>query len=655
MCGFAGFIGFNNLSLMEAQNIVNNMGDKISHRGPDDSGSWIDEHAQIALTHRRLSILDLSPAGHQPMVSFSNRYVLVFNGEIYNHLDLRRQLHMEVQSGTFSWRGHSDTETLLSCIEIWGLEKTLQSSIGMFSLSLWDKQKRELVLARDRIGEKPLYYGWINNIFLFGSELKSLKTHPAFQAEIDRNALSLYMRHNYIPSPYSIYKGIYKLTPGTWLKIEADQRGSSLTPPRPYWSCFEVTNQNIKNSLNESEDKLIAGLDSLLHNVISKQMIADVPVGAFLSGGIDSSLIVALMQSQSTQPIKTFTIGFDNTAYNEAPFAKAIASYLKTDHTEFYVTPKQIIDLVPRLPQIYDEPFSDSSQIPTFLVAEMAHRNVKVSLSGDGGDELFGGYSHYFRAQTWWNRLYSCPQWFKKCLSYNLNKVSPASWHNIGKLLSLLSGKQSLPCNLEHHAFKLSSLLSATNYSSFYRPFVSHWLNPASFVLHAQEPVTSITKPPFELSSFFEQMMALDLISYLPDDILVKLDRAAMSNSLETRIPLLDHRVVDFAWRLPIHTKIRNGEGKWILRQLLYKYLPPSLVDRPKKGFGIPLAEWLRGPLREWAENLLSEHRLRQEGFFDPLIIRKKWLEHLSGQCNWHYHLWDILMFQAWIDETNNL
>lgn len=652
MCGFAGFVG--NKTINSSRSVLERMVARIEHRGPDDSGVWLDKDVGVSLAHRRLAIMDLSPAGHQPMVSASNRYVIVYNGEIYNHMEIRRELDKSEYS--FSWRGHSDTETLLAGIDAWGIEAILKKCVGMFALALWDRKKHCLILARDRVGEKPLYYGWQGEVFLFGSELKALKEHPAFVGEINRNALTLLLRHNYIPSPYSIYKKINKLLPGTILKLEVRNgqlREEGQPEPEPYWSLSNVVAGYADNPLVIGDSEAQEELDRLLRDSIRMQMIADVPLGAFLSGGIDSSTIVALMQAQTNQPIKTFTIGFNEKRYNEAAHAKAIAMHLGTEHTELYVSPRKALDVIPKLPRLYDEPFSDSSQIPTFLVSEMTRQHVTVSLSGDAGDELFGGYNRYFWAKNIWNKIGYMPMPMRKMAVKGINKFSPELLNQLlGSIFRYLPSRFRVT-NPGDKAHKLAEILDASGSDEIYWRLVSHWKQPSDVVVGAVEPETVLTNKVNwpKLNNLEYRMMYLDSMSYLPDDILTKVDRAAMGVSLETRIPFLDHRLIEYAWSLPLSMKIRNGQGKWLLRQLLYKYVPKKLIERPKMGFGIPIDSWLRGPLREWAEELLKESRLKQEGFFNPKLIRKKWLEHLSGQRNWQYHLWDVLMFQAWLSE----
>lgn len=643
MCGIAGFWG----GAPEAA-IAERMARRIQTRGPDDSGVWMDEAAGLALAHRRLSILDLSPAGHQPMVSTCGRYVLVYNGEIYNHQDLREEL--ERAGGAYDWRGHSDTETLLAALRHWGIQGALERLNGMFAFALWDASERTLFLARDRMGEKPLYYGRSGDTFLFGSELKALTAHPAWRGEVDRDALALYMRHNYVPAPWSIYRGIAKLPPAHFVAIR--DGGRDVGDPVCYWDLRRVAERGVAAAAGEPE-ALTDELDALLRDAVGRRMMADVPLGAFLSGGYDSTTVVALMQAQSERPVKTFSIGFHEGEYNEAQHAKAVAKHLGTDHTELYVTPEEAMAVIPRLPTIYDEPFSDSSQIPTFLVSQMARRHVTVSLSGDGGDELFYGYGRYFAGERVWGALGRVPLPVRRLAAW-------IAQHAPGRALEHAMAVLPKRLRIQHLADrlpKLAEVLAHQDGQSFYRSLVSHAKNPEELVLGASEPDTILSRPDRlpTLSGLREQMMLMDMMTYLPDDILTKVDRASMAVSLEARVPLLDHRLVEFAWRLPTDLKYRDGQGKWLLRQVLYRYVPRALMERPKMGFGVPIEHWLRGPLRDWAEALLDEKRLREEGFFDPVPIRRMWQEHLSGARRWHYHLWDVLMFQAWLENTRSV
>ncbi|MBD1806558.1 asparagine synthase (glutamine-hydrolyzing) [Microcoleus sp. FACHB-SPT15] len=645
MCGITGFWDTSGqLSAEKMQWLVQGMSDTLLHRGPDDGGTWVDAEVGIALGHRRLSILDLSPEGHQPMHSASSRYVVVFNGEIYNFSELRQEL----ASLGHRFRGHSDTEVMLAGFSEWGLEQAVQRLNGMFAFALWDRQARVLHLGRDRFGEKPLYYGCSGETFLFGSELKALKAHPRFQGKINRDALALFVRHNCIPAPYSIYKGIYKLPPGTILTW----KGQGELTPIPYWSIKEVAEKGVAKPFAGSESEAVAQLEALLQEAIGLRMVADVPLGAFLSGGIDSSTVVALMQAQSSQPVKTFSIGFYEESYNEAKDAKAVAQHLGCDHTELYVTPEEAIAVIPKLPTLYDEPFSDASQIPTFLVSQLARQHVTVSLSGDGGDELFGGYNRYFWGRRIWQKIGWIPPNLREFAAYGLTTLSPQTWDRLfAGFGSLLPAKlrQRQPGYKLH---KLAEILAVDSPDTMYKGLVSHCKEPESLVLGSLEPSTILTDREkwARLSDFTQRMMFLDTVTYLPDDILTKVDRASMGVSLEARVPFLDHRLVEFAWQVPLEMKIRNGQGKWLLRQVLYKYVPQKLIERPKMGFGIPIDDWLRGPLRDWAEALLDEKRLREEGFFNPHPIREIWTEHLSGDDDWQYYLWDVLMFQAWLD-----
>jgi asparagine synthase (glutamine-hydrolysing) len=653
MCGLTGFLNTHAVTSTELLTTqVIPMTNTLHHRGPDDGGIWVDSETGMALGHRRLSIVDLSPQGHQPMFSANGRFVIVFNGEIYNYQTLRDEL--EKSGAAPNWRGHSDTEVMLAAINQWGIENAIKRFVGMFAFALWDRQERVLYLARDRLGEKPLYYGWMGHTFLFGSELKSLRTHPAWRGEIDRNALALLMRYCYIPAPYSIYQGIFKLLPGTVLKLSlAAATQNHSYDLIPYWSAKEVVEYGVTHPLQASEPEVIQQLDTLLREAVRQQMVADVPLGAFLSGGVDSSTIVALMQAQSSRPVKTFTIGFSEAGYNEAQYAKQVAQHLGTDHTELYVTPEQAMAVIPQLPTLYDEPFADSSQIPTFLVSQLARQHVTVSLSGDAGDELFGGYNRYFWGRNIWKHIGWMPRPMRSFMAKALTVIPPRNWNKIFALLAPVLPnplKQPAPGDKLH---KLAKMLSAIGPEEIYRhSFLSHWNSP-TLVADSLEPITSLTDPNqnSHLLDFTQWMMYLDTISYLPDDILVKVDRATMGVSLESRVPFLDHRVVELAWQIPLTMKIRHNQGKWILRQVLYQYVPKALIERPKMGFGIPLDSWLRGPLREWAETLLNSQRLRQEGFFNESLIREKWEEHLAGKRNWQYHLWDVLMFQAWLSE----
>lgn len=628
MCGLSGFYSQPSTSeTVDAELWLRLMGAKIKHRGPDDMGTWYDDKQGIGFSHTRLAIVDLSPAGHQPMHSACQRYVIAFNGEVYNHLSLRQQLDKEGKSPI--WRGHSDTETLLACFAAWGIDVTLKATVGMFAIALWDRQERQLTLARDRLGEKPLYWGWCGGILLFGSELKALKAHPSFSANIDRDALALLLRHNYIPAPYSIYKGIEKLSPGHFVQIRQGQSRFDVFP-QAYWNFNSIIETGISQPFRGTPQEAVGVLEQKIIQSVAGQMLADVPLGAFLSGGVDSSTIVALMQQQSNRPVRTFAIGFDEPGYNEAEYAKQVAEHLKTDHTELYVNASDALSLVTRLSSIYCEPFADSSQLPTFLVSQMARQHVTVALSGDGGDELFGGYNPYQFGPKVWAKLKLLPLPLRQ-LATKLFSGFPMP-EKLGKLLVVFPAKDR---------------------ENFYQLLINHWQQPETLVLGSKTLPTLLNTPPkWPVTDSFEHwMMAMDAGQYMPDDILVKVDRAAMANSLETRVPLLDHRVVEFAWQLPLDMKIRDGVGKWALREVLYRHVPREMIERPKKGFSIPLGQWLRGPLRTWAESLLDVQLLQQQGFFNAIPVRGLWNEHLVGKKDNSLKLWSILMFQAWLEQ----
>lgn len=660
MCGFAGFLGgmaMHGVAGEEA--LLQRMANTIAHRGPDDAGYWHDVDQRIGLSHRRLSIMDLSPAGHQPMHSASSRYVIVFNGEIYNHLDLRKSLSglpplLHGFEGGINWRGHSDTETLLAGFDAWGIQGTVERAIGMFAFAVWDKQTCILTLTRDRIGEKPVYYGWQGRgneaVFLFGSELKALRAHPVFENNINRGALSLQLRHNYIPAPYSIYEGIAKLRPGSLLTVSLQHRIPKVCA---YWSGVQIAESGVANTFAGSPEQAVDELEVLLKDSVRQQMVSDVPLGAFLSGGVDSSTVVSLMQVQSSRPVKTFTIGFHEEGYNEAEHARLIAKHLGTDHTELYVTAEQAMAVIPRLPTLYDEPFSDSSQIPTFLVSQLARQHVTVSLSGDAGDELFCGYSRYLMTANLWHKLATVPLPLRTLAARVLTCVSPQSWNKLAGVVENLLPQSARFANVGDKLHKGAGVLASPSVDALYLGLVSHWHDPASVVIGGYEPPTLLTgdAPALDGLDDVQRMMALDMLTYLPDDIMTKVDRAAMGVSLETRVPFLDHRVVEFACRLPQSMKLHNGQTKWALRQVLYRHVPKALIERPKMGFGVPIADWLRGPLRDWAESLLDETRLLNEGFFKPELVRRKWEEHLSGRRDWQYQLWDVLMFQLWLEQ----
>jgi len=641
VCGIAGFLNTSrDQPPDELERVVRRMSNSLRHRGPDDEGTWVDAEAGVALGHRRLSVLDLSPLGRQPMRSASGRFLIVLNGEIYNFRELRQEL---------ASRGHSfvtqtDTEVALAAFTEWGVESALAHLDGMFAFALWDRVDRTLFLCRDRMGQKPLYYGWSGNVFLFGSQLKALVTHPVSRAEVDRAALSAYVRFNYIPAPYSIFSGFCKLSPGSLLVLDSSN-GPRSPVVKTYWSLSEVIERQRTLRLSCSPDEATDQLEPLLRVAIRRCMIADVPLGAFLSGGVDSSTVVALMQAESSRPVKTFTIGFEEAGYNEAESARQVAKHLGTDHTELYVNADQAMAVIPRLPGLYDEPFADSSQIPTLLVSELARRQVTVALSGDGGDEIFGGYNRYLWGPRLWRPVGWLPASLRLVIGRALATVDPHTWDRI---CSRTFGVNR-PGEKIH---QLAQAMPARTREEFYGRLVSYWRDPGAVVLDATEAGTLLHRRAAwpALGSFEEWMMYLDSSTYLPGDVLVKLDRASMGVSLEARAPLLERSIVEFAWRLPLSLRIKGKEGKWLLRRVLDRYVPSSLVSRPKQGFGVPIDSWLRGPLRDWAETLLDERRLRHDGFFDPRPIRRRWSEHQSGNSNWHFSLWGILMFQAWQD-----
>ena len=642
MCGIAG-VWQPGVSRDDWYDLLRAMGDTLVHRGPDDWGIWSDPAAGIGLTSRRLAIIDLSAGGHQPMESSSRRFIAAYNGELYNFQELRRDL----ERMGHAFRGHSDTEVLLTAVDQWGVEAALRRFNGMFAFALWDRESRRLHLARDRIGEKPLYYGWAGRAFVFASELKAVKLHPDFSAEVDRNVVALFLRYGFVPAPYSIYRGVSKLLPGTILTVDSHAPGAGRRiAPIVYWSAKEAAERGVREPFSGGEQDAADRLDELLRDAVGRRMVADVPLGAFLSGGIDSSTVVAQMQAQASRPVKTFTIGFPEGAYSEAACAKAVAEHLGTEHTDLYVSPAQAMAVIPRLPTLYDEPFADSSQIPTFLVAELARRDVTVILSGDGGDELFGGYNRYFLGRKLWRAIGWMPTSVRTSLGAGITLFSPRIWS------AVLRGVRGVP-EVRHpgdQVHKLAEILDAADPDVMYARVVSHWREPTAIVNGSVELSTLLMDRAqwARLDDFTARMMYFDLVSYLPDDILVKLDRASMGVSLEARVPMLDHRIVEFAWQLPLAMKIRGGQGKYILRQVLDRYVPRRLIDRPKTGFGIPIDSWLRGSLRDWAESLLHEEQLRKDGFLRPEPIREKWKEHLSGRRNWQHLLWDVLMFQAW-------
>ena len=656
MCGFAGIIA---RDVDRGQ--LQRMGDSLYHRGPDDEGIWCDAGAGVGLVHRRLSIIDLSAAGHQPMESADGRFVLIYNGEIYNHVALRAEV--EAARGAppgNGWHGHSDTETLLAAIRLWGLDAALTKSVGMFALALWDRKERRLQLARDRFGEKPLYYGWVGTDFLFGSELKALRTHPRFANEVDRGALRLLASRSYVPAPLSIYRRIYKLEPGCILTADATALAMPLDePPRPdsggavsvrrYWSYRQVLQEGLADPIRD-EEEAVERLEQALADAIRGQSIADVPLGAFLSGGFDSSTVVALYQKYAPRPVHTYSIGFAEAAYDEAPFAREVAHHFGTDHHEHYVSAREALDVIPRLPAIYDEPFADSSQIPTFLVSRFAREQVTVALSGDGGDELFAGYNRYAAVARAWQRMAALPGPARAAFGGALGAVPPSLWNGVGRVLP---GKKRPP----HLGGKIQkgfrTMARAGSLDDVFAAFLDEWWGEQSPVLDGRghPDAGRFDLDPGVPASDAVRMMYADALSYLPDDILCKVDRAAMAVSLETRVPFLDHRVAALAARIPVSMKIKGGKGKAIIRKLLYRHAPAQLFERPKTGFSIPLSDWLKGPLRPWAEELLGPS-LEQDGYFDASAVRRRWHQHIAGERDGAAALWGVLMFQAWRESS---
>lgn len=650
MCGLAGFIDTGRQTSGDAlRENIQRMTRSLTHRGPDDEGYEVDATAGVALGFRRLAIVDLSVQGHQPMLAEDGRLALVFNGEIYNHALLRQRLEKEMGQ-TLRFRGRSDTEVLLQAIAHWGLENALRAAVGMFAFALWDRYERTITLVRDRLGEKPLYYGISGSSVLFGSELKAVRAFPGFHAVVDRQALAQYLRYGYVPGPASIYEGVSKLPPGTIVTISLDS--GSVSRPHAYWSAAEVVRSGCENPFPATDAQAVDQLDALLRNAVAQQMVADVPLGAFLSGGIDSSTVVALMQAQSSIPVRTFTVGFDDEKYNEAMHAARIARHLGTDHTELLVTGAQAREVIPRLPAMFDEPFADASQIPTFLVAQLARRQVTVSLSGDGGDELFAGYGWYRRVEKLWRRARWMPAMIRRLMGKALTGLPVRGWDRLFRWLGVLLPRAMRRSVSGDRVHKLAAVLGqARRPEDVYVSLVCKW-NESFPVIGADTGHVTLEQRAEALNGSADltsRLMFLDLVTYLPDDILAKVDRATMAVSLESRAPLLDHRVVEYACRLPMHFKIRDGQGKWLLRQVLHRYVPAELVERPKMGFCAPTAGWLRGPLRDWADELLSEPRLKREGYLDPATVRSHWQEHLSGTRNWPDHLWHVLMFQAWL------
>ena len=648
MCGISGIIKQNNTNTFDLESEIVKMSQSLRHRGPDNSGTWIDNNNGVALGHQRLSILDLSAAGNQPMQLQNKNLVLSFNGEIYNHLEIREKLENQSQ-GNFKWMSHSDTETLLRAFENWGTSETLKICSGMFSIALWNKKKKKLTLARDRFGEKPLYYGWVNNDFIFASEIKAIKTNKSFNNSICKNSLDHYLKVNYVPAPFSIYKNIFKLESGTYIEINKSTKNVGQIKKKIFWS-LESSIKNNKLSTIRDESYIIKKLEKKLIKSVKSQMLSDVPLGGFLSGGVDSSLITALMQNENNQSIKTFTIGFQDKQFDESIYAKKISNYLGTDHNEIIISDKDCRDVIPLLPKIYDEPFADSSQIPTYLICKVAKQNVTVALSGDGGDEIFGGYNRYTWGPRIWEKISILPFSLRKKLGELSLKLSE---RNLDIIFNLFVNRGGYKI---HKIGK--ALINSTNIDNFMQNMTLEWKEENRLILDHKNNLfensyifqNKINDLNFTFDDPISKMIYLDTVTYLQDDILCKLDRAAMSNSLETRLPFLDKEVIEFANKIPIDIKIKNGIGKWPLKQILSKYIPKDLIDRPKTGFSIPLGKWLKGPLRDWAENLLNEKRITQEGIFSAKLINAKWQQHLDGKQDHSSNLWGILMFQSWLE-----
>ena len=622
MCGVAGIFSPQGGVREE---LVASMAGKLAHRGPDDFGTWASFDTCVGLGHTRLSILDLSPLGHQPMLSACGRYAIAFNGEIYNHLQLREELP------GCSFRSTSDTETILAAVSAWGFEKALQRFVGMFGIALWDGQDKRLFLAVDRLGIKPMYYARLSGQWLFGSELKALKAHHEYGPSIDRDVLGLYFRHNYIPAPHCIYHNTWKLEPGQMAVLDKD--GLSLSK---WWDVKAIWESGVENPFGGSDAEAVDKLEALLRDAVSLRMISDVPLGAFLSGGIDSSTVVALMQELSQTPVRTFSIGFHETAYNEAGYAAGVAKHLGTDHTELFVTPDDLLSIVPSIPVMWDEPFADSSQIPTAILCKMTRGYVTVALSGDGGDELFSGYERYFWTANIWKHLNKVPGPVRGLASVVGRRLPDKAFDLLG------SRGQKFRWRLD--------ALGVRDFEELYRYFTSHFKQPEAFVLGCQEPETPMSVTRVLNGAHREWMSLFDLLGYLPGDILTKVDRASMGVALEARVPILDHRVVEFAARVPMSMKVRNGSTKWLLRQVLDRHVPHELTDRPKMGFGVPIEQWMRNELREWCDDLLSPSVIRSQGYLDADLVERMWREYLAGETNWNYYLWDILMFQAWLE-----
>ncbi|MBX2824019.1 MAG: asparagine synthase (glutamine-hydrolyzing) [Gammaproteobacteria bacterium] len=645
MCGINGLLDFRGQSTQTTlEHQAETMAAAMEHRGPDSAGVWADAECGIALGHRRLAIIDLSANGHQPMHSTCERYVISYNGEVYNFAELRDEL----AGAGHAFRGGSDTEVILAAIAEWGLAAAVGRFVGMFAIALWDRQDQRLSLVRDRVGIKPIYYGRAGDVFLFGSEMDALATHPDFTRDINRDAVALYLARNYVPSPMSIYQGMHKLPPGTILHVSANDQQPRL---EPFWSLQDIANSGIATPFSGTETEAVDELEKILLLAVKQRMVADVPLGVFLSGGIDSSVVTALMQAQHDRPVKSYAIGYHEADYNEAPYAEAVAQHLGTDHTTFMVSANDAMDVIPMLGSMFDEPFADSSQIPTYIVCKLARQETTVVLSGDGGDEVFGGYTRHLWSEKIARLSARLPGWSKGAIAGSITRLNPAQWDQILRFLPR-SLQQSKPGSKLH---RIAGLLDAQDAGEVYQRLMNHWQEPHTLV-RGSEPQSTI----FDQQQYWPTgadatslLMYLDGMTYLPDNCLSKTDRASMAVSLEARVPLLDHRVIDFAWQLPLEYKINGGVGKQALRKVLYKHVPQNLFERPKMGFGVPVRDWLRGPLRDWADDLLNADRLRQQGYLNPEPIQEKWQQHRSGKRDWYNQIWSVLMFQAWLDARN--
>jgi asparagine synthase (glutamine-hydrolysing) len=643
MCGIAGFLmGTERHNGESSEKLIEKMTNTLAHRGPNNAGTWCDDVSGVYFGHRRLSILDLSEAGKQPMESACGRYVITYNGEVYNFQGIKKKLEAEIN---IDFKTHTDTEVILEACAKWGVQNAVNELIGMFAFSLWDKQERQLTLVRDRIGIKPLYWQFISGRLAFASELKALRVLPDWKPEVDKHALGSYLRHAYVPAPATIYSHVFKLSPGNILTWKAGESPEV----NQYWDPLALVSENEQTHFSMSDIEAIDELDSLLGDAVQRRMISDVPLGVMLSGGIDSSIVTALMQKHSGRPVKTFSIGFNESDYNEAKYASQVAKHLGTEHTELYVESKHSLDVIGKIPMMYDEPFADASQIPTFLISDLIKNHVTVALSGDGGDELFAGYTRY----QWAGKFAAIAKYFPAQLrNYVVSVIKyypPQQWNQYLKNIPA----KIRPSHLGDKLYKIASILPLNNEQDIYKRLVSQWPKPSSVMNNGYEMETVLSNEMLKnlIPKYVSRMQYMDLVTYLPDDILVKVDRASMAVGLEARVPLLDHRVVEFAWSQPFNRKMRNGQGKWLLKQLLYRYVSKNLVDRPKMGFGVPIDQWLRGPLKGWAHDLLSVERLRNDGFFNADVIQKCLQEHMSGNRNHQYRLWVILMFQAWQDQ----